>query len=330
MRSFARKVAARTVVLVYLGLAAIGQAPLFVQLFRATAQGLSRVGWFQERMLDRSHLYLRVLRYYPLPARRSDLLRQFLAVVAPSDVTPAAYLRAYCAGLVENSLALFFKKQLRPVQILPVVKVMGEEKLLTALRQEKGVITVSWHSLFQQLGQPVIDALAQTTSSHIGLLEEKVGHDKLVTYAPETVAGSAAQLKHASGVLRAKGIVKILPDALAGLHVLDVPFLGTVRSTPVGFAELALLTGAPVIPYDVRPLPGGLYLLEIGDPYDAGPATALHAERVEHLVRQYVRSLERWWEQGHWLVSSPLPILLLLEQRAVLSARSKATEVDTG
>jgi hypothetical protein len=43
-----------------------------------------------------------------------------------------------------------------------------------------------------------------------------------------------------------------------------------------------------------------------------------------------VRSLERWWEQGHWLVSSPLPILLLLEQRAVLSARSKATEVDTG
>ena len=329
MRSFARKVAARTVILVYLGLAAIGQAPLFVRLFRAMAQGLSRVGWFQERMLDRSHLYLRILRNYPLPERRSELLRQFITVVAPTDVTPVAYLRTYSASLAEHSMVLFFKKQLRPIQLLPVVKVTGEEKLLAALRQEKGVIVVSWHSFFHQLGQPVVDALAQTTSSHIGLLEQKVGYDKLVAYAPDTIAGYAAQLKQAYGVLRAQGIVKILPDALAGLHVLDVPFLGTVRSTPVGFAELALLTGAPVIPFDVRPLPGGLYLLEIGDPYDAGSAAAPHAERVEHLVRQYVRSLERWWAQGRWLVSSPLPILFFLQQRAALSAPPKAAELES-
>lgn len=329
MRLLARKVAARTVVWVYLGLAAIGQAPLFVRLFRATAQGLSRMGWFQERVLDRSRLYLRILRRYPVPERRSELLRQFIAEVAPTGITPAAFLRTYAAGLVENSLMLFFRNQLRPVQLLPLVKVAGEEKLLAALQEGKGVIIVSWHSFFQQLGRPVIDALAQTTSTHIGLLEEKVGYDKLVAYAPETVAGYAAQLKQAYGVLRAQGIVMILPDALAGLHVLDIPFLGTVRSTPIGFAELALLTGAPVVPFDVRPLPGGLYLLEIGDPYDAGSATAPHAERVEQLVSQYVRSLERWWAQGRWLVSSPLPILLFLQQRAALPALPQAAELES-
>jgi lauroyl/myristoyl acyltransferase len=213
--------------------------------------------------------------------------------------------------------------------LLPLVKVTDEEKLLAALQEGKGVIIVSWHSFFLQLGRQVIDALTQTTSSHIGLLEQKVGYDKLAAYAPETVAGYAAQLKQAYGVLRAQDIVMILPDALAGLHKLDIPFLDTVRSTPVGFAELALLTGAPVIPFDVRPMPGGLYLLEIGDPYYAGSAAAPHAERVEHLVTQYVRSLEQWWAQGRWLVNSPLSILLFLEQRAAQPARPQAVELES-
>jgi len=107
------------------------------------------------------------------------------------------------------------------------------------------------------------------------------------------------QLLTGKRVLSGGGVVFILPDARDGLsRGITFPFHGRQRNFKTGFAELALETGAPVVPVsaaiDVREREVTLAFL---DPLDAGPEDRPRAERIGKLVGQYAEYLRKEWNR---------------------------------
>ena len=102
------------------------------------------------------------------------------------------------------------------------------------------------------------------------------------------------QLLKSKSVLKNNGIVLILPDVQGGLSSgYDLPFHGRMVRFKAGFAELAIETGAAVVPVsitvDVHKRKVRVRFLE---PLDSGPADRDHAEKVEGLIRQYADYFE--------------------------------------
>jgi lauroyl/myristoyl acyltransferase len=64
----------------------------------------------------------------------------------------------------------------------------------------------------------------------------------------ERAVENARQLWVAMECLQRNGLVHILPDGFQGQRVLILPFYNKLRPFEPGFAELALLTGAEIVP----------------------------------------------------------------------------------
>jgi fatty-acyl-CoA synthase len=107
------------------------------------------------------------------------------------------------------------------------------------------------------------------------------------------------QLLVAKRVLSGGGIVYILPDARDGLsRGIPVTLHGRLYRFKTGFAELALDTGAPVVPVSMGiDFPRREVTLSFLEPLDAGPADMPRAARIEGLVRQYVAYLGEEWRR---------------------------------
>lgn len=105
------------------------------------------------------------------------------------------------------------------------------------------------------------------------------------------------QLLKSKNVLARGGIVLILPDVQDGLsRSVFLPFHGRMRDFKTGFAELAIETGATVIPIsvavDVRKRQVRILFLE---PLDNGQVDMDREVRVERLIRQYATFLKEEW-----------------------------------
>ena len=105
------------------------------------------------------------------------------------------------------------------------------------------------------------------------------------------------QLLKCKSILARGGIVLVLPDGYGGLsRGVSLPFHGRMISFKAGFAELAIETGAVVIPVstavDVRK---GQVTVSFLEPLDIGPFDMGRAERVKGLIRQYAAFLKEEW-----------------------------------
>ncbi|MBW2172164.1 MAG: AMP-binding protein [Deltaproteobacteria bacterium] len=99
--------------------------------------------------------------------------------------------------------------------------------------------------------------------------------------------------------LRRGGIVNVAADGQDGTSGgIPIPFHGHVRPFKAGFAELAVATGADVIPVVVSLDIGGRVDIEFLDPLDSGSANMTRQEQVESLVQQYASIVERRWPQA--------------------------------
>ncbi len=81
-------------------------------------------------------------------------------------------------------------------------------------------------------------------------------------------------------------------EAMAGI---EVPFCGRNRTFRTGFAELALMTGATIIPVFVSSTMQERFTIDVLEPLDVGMAVLSHPQRVEWLVRQYAMLLQDQW-----------------------------------
>lgn len=115
------------------------------------------------------------------------------------------------------------------------------------------------------------------------------------------------QLLQAKKLLSRGEIVSILPDAQGGIsRSVQIPLHGRMRGFKTGFAELAIETGAAVIPVsvevDVHSKKVSISFLE---PLNTGLDDMNHSERVELLVQQYAAFLQDEWARCPGSV--PLP-----------------------
>src|SRR6266705_1349349 len=111
----------------------------------------------------------------------------------------------------------------------------------------------------------------------------------------------ARQMHAAKHLLTRGGIVFNVPDARQNLdNSRSVEFFGRQRGIATGFAELALKTGAHVMPIAYRFSPRGFFVLEFGAPFHVLGPQSSHDERVDSLIGQYANFLRDEWRRYPW------------------------------
>lgn len=106
---------------------------------------------------------------------------------------------------------------------------------------------------------------------------------------------SARDLAEANQSLASGGIAYILPDGKQGATTIAYPFWGRLRHFRTGFAELALTSGAVVLPAVCIPQLNGKFSIKFFEPFDLGTPAINRQERVELLVHQYADHLAQLW-----------------------------------
>ena len=153
---------------------------------------------------------------------------------------------------VSNYLNLFLLPSLKAETILQSMQVRGLEHLQQALAGGKGVIFFSAHLgpfdyLIQWLaiqGYEVTIPVEHLADRRVLELVLRLRRSKGIQYVP---LGGSAALRAMLQTLRKNQIVMITADrAVQGESAL-VPFFGAPARLPLGIAELAQRTGAPVL-----------------------------------------------------------------------------------
>jgi hypothetical protein len=107
----------------------------------------------------------------------------------------------------------------------------------------------------------------------------------------DRVLTSVSDLLTAQEALTNGGIAYIVADGGYGVVTLVCDLFGRVRPFRGGFAELALATGAVVVPVTAVPRKDGQVVITFFEPLDSGSVAMGHQARIEHLITQYAEHL---------------------------------------
>jgi len=186
-----------------------------------------------------------------------------------------------------------------PELVAQLTRVTGWEHFERYRRDGAGLILVPVHGQFGRLFQPYLRYRGHD-GVVVGLTPEGLEARGLSTPAAKGFE-FARQLHAAKHVLARGGIAFNLPDSFWNLdNSRSVEFFGRQRRIAAGFAELALMSGAHVLPLSHRFSPRGFFVLEFGEPfYVPGPQSS-QAERVDSLVAQYASFLRDEWRRYPW------------------------------
>lgn len=178
------------------------------------------------------------------------------------------------------------------------------DSLVKAHQEGRGIIIVGRHFRFYQwLISPALKRLEVSIRNFaiIGRMEyflsekikelsrEEIQRLKLSIYVDQLMKGK--------NVLKRGGITLVLPDEIDGIsRIYFLPIHGRMHGFRGGFAELAIETGASVIPVSIsvevsKRKITALFL----DPLDVGKAEMSHADRIERLINQYAAYLKNEW-----------------------------------
>jgi Kdo2-lipid IVA lauroyltransferase/acyltransferase len=205
-------------------------------------------------------------------------------------------------------------RALRPEAILKLIsEIEGwDENAMAALALNKGLIAVSGHfgnfelfarfSVLQNVPLAIIvrDPENALFGDYVKRLRESSGYEVL------SKGGSGRRLLQ---VLKENKVLGILPDQNSG--DVFVPFFGCPAGTPDGPAQLALRTGAPIVPAFCHLKPDNTYKITIKPPIlikptgdklaDITRAMTLVNLAIEEMVRQHP---EQWlWLHNRWKAS---------------------------
>jgi|GEM_PF-483875 acyl-CoA synthetase (AMP-forming)/AMP-acid ligase II/acyl carrier protein len=174
-----------------------------------------------------------------------------------------------------------------------------------------GVIMVCWHShswvkrLAREFALKQLQPIAYGYIGHMRRLLPK-GANALPIQEQQRLRSMLflSQLKKSKSILTQGGMVSILPDGYGGLsRGISFPFHGRIRTFRAGFAELAVETGAPVIPVSLMMDHHARHMnISSLRPLEAGTGEMPRAKRVEGLVKQYVDFLKQEWARSPVLV----------------------------
>lgn len=177
--------------------------------------------------------------------------------------------------------------------------IRGTEHLMRAYEEGHGVVLLSFHG-FPVVGGsiPLKRLLGLKDIPTISFLVPRRGtpypnrHDQVP--AEEASALNARVALLGQKTLQQGGMVHFVSDwSDAQGRRYQVSVAGRLRHIKAGFAELALNTGATIIPQIRRCLEDGRIQMEFGAPLDPGGGD--RSLRVEALIYQYAAFIERSW-----------------------------------
>lgn len=178
-------------------------------------------------------------------------------------------------------------------------------------RRPQKVILVDTHSLAQSAGQL---AAALHTADYVHL----VSPGPIIS--PQWNAAVAQQMFAARDLLEQGVPVVMASDGYGGVQGIDVPFFGHMRRFRSGAAELAVQSGAALVPFFATLRADGTILNELLPPL--GGISGSHAAQVEHLTRQYADLYIARWRA--LLPNLPPANILLLNRELGLSPQPAA------
>jgi lauroyl/myristoyl acyltransferase len=172
----------------------------------------------------------------------------------------------------------------------------------------KGVIILSSHfgltevsiSAFPRIGYhdfyTVVGAQGADSEKFTGI--NKNIESKTLVFDNFSDAELFRLMMSAKHTLNEGGIVHLLGDGYHGKSSISFTFINKVRGFRPSYAELALSTGADVIPIFITPGKHHRIQIELCNPLDKGTESMKREERSAHIVEQYVHLLERKWRES--------------------------------
>jgi lauroyl/myristoyl acyltransferase len=186
-----------------------------------------------------------------------------------------------------------------PELVARLTRVTGWEHFDRCRRDGAGLILLPVHGQFSRLFQPYLRHRGHD-GLDVGLTNEALEQKGLRTPVAKRFE-LARQMHAAKHLLTRGGIVFNVPDARQNLDSSrSVEFFGRQRRIATGFAELALKTGAHVVPIGYRFSPRGFFVVEFGAPFHVLGPQSSHDERVDSLVGQYANFLRDEWRRYPW------------------------------
>jgi len=232
-------------------------------------------------------------------ARDADFLRHFATLFG----LPPAESREFVGLSLMGSFwrVSCFQELLQgpPERVARLTRVTGWEHFDRCRRDGAGLILLPVHTQFSRLSILYLRHLG-----HDGLMVGLPSYELEMMGFRTPVAQRfelARQMHAAKHLLTQGGIVFNVPDALQNLdNARSVEFFGRRRQIATGFAELALKTGAHVVPIAHRFSPRGFFVLEFGPPLHVLGPQSTPDERIDSLVGQYANFLRDEWRRYPW------------------------------
>ena len=185
-------------------------------------------------------------------------------------------------------------------QFRQLVSVSGASQFINIYQKREGILLLFYHSECRRLFQKYLNHCYFGRGVSIGRINELLRKKGQGENKFEKLLEKTRQYKRAKNELEAGGIVQILPDGMQGSRGIPKDFHARKYNFQTGFAELALDTGAHLIPVDVYSTMKGQLQIDYLKPLDKGSAKMNRQQRIEIVVDQYVDYLHKCWQKQPW------------------------------
>jgi amino acid adenylation domain-containing protein len=243
---------------------------------------------------------------------RLSPLRRFMAMSGRSH-DEEEVIRLSCFARCLRDLRRAVLSRMPPERFAGLTEFRGIPILTEALEKGKGVILLNSHYGIGHMDMLMLDRLGIDHVLTVGGWPSRMEQYGLKRWnqikinekalSPEALSlFGPFSLSQARPFLERGGIVRVAADDLFGTGGPTMTFLGRRRPFRKGFAEMAVLTGAAVIPVYSGIEADGRITVNILDPLDGGREVDAREDRVEGLIRQYAAWLgKRWVEEPGYI-----------------------------
>jgi KDO2-lipid IV(A) lauroyltransferase len=248
--------------------------------------------------------------FYLLDAGHRRLAVENLRAAFPVRTVPEC--RAIARGMFSHFgrlLAVLLKfSTMSPAEMLACVEFEGEERVVHAHAQGKGVLLFTGHFGFWEINALVHALKIHPMSVLARPLDNPLLHDLLERVRGRTgnsVIYRRGAVRRVMRALEANQAVAVLIDQhIATADAVYVDFFNRPAATTSALAALAIRTGAPVVPVFALPLPGGRFRMVYEHPVEppgGDDQAAVHefTQRCTDVLEMYVRRYPDLWLWMH-------------------------------
>jgi KDO2-lipid IV(A) lauroyltransferase len=197
---------------------------------------------------------------------------------------------------------------MRPDQMLARVEFEGEERVIHAHAQNRGVLLYTGHFGFWEINALVHALTIKPMAVLARPLDNPLLHDLLETVRTSTGNSVFYRRGAIRRVLRAldanQAVAFLIDQHMQPADAVYVDFFNRPAATTSALAALALRTGAPVVPVFALPLPGGRFRMVYEHAVAPPDADNEHAiteftQRCTDVLEMYVRRYPELWLWMH-------------------------------